>query len=471
MRRAVALLGVTSAIAALAPVACRKTAPENAPAAADASADVAHSEELAAVLPPRCRLTPRSLAIDPAEAEIGDAQPFPGGIAVGVVHRTASGRTSAVALLPSGLESVRLLDLRPTLGDAPPPRLAWRGQDLLVAAYVMSSRSAKADAPRDVAVWAIDPTSPDPAGAAADREPLATLARQRGDSLSFDMAQAEGHALVVWDETTAGPTRASRRGVIRVEAVSDRAEPARDLVPPEPDADAEMPRVLPDGTGFYVLWVARKLEPAGASAARDARSETLDERRAAADPPAGREGEVTGEPRAFAWVEMVAVDAHGAPAGPVRRLTPATGHVSAFDVTVLAAAPKSPLIVVARDDGESADGMGGALLRVRAGADFADAPLELPTDGLGRGAPGIVPGSGPSRPSPPWLTWIDSRERLRLLPLDVAGAPAGRSSSEEPLAEARPLLSLDREQLLLARPVGDSSVEAKAELAVASCSR
>jgi hypothetical protein len=458
---------LTAFVACLASVACHKATPDTG--SSDAAADASHTDEgAAAVLPPRCQLTSQVFSIEPSEdTEIGDALPFPGGIAVGVVHRTASGRMAAIATIPTGLASLRLIDLRPTLGDAPPPRLAWRGKDLLVAAYVLPSKAGKSDAPYDLAVWEFDPSSPEsPSGAGLEREPIATLARQRGDSLSFDMAQAESRALVAWDETT---TLGSRRGVIRALPVSDRAEPARELSPPEPEADAEMARVVPNGAGFFVLWLARRPEAMGAISGRDASTE---ERPVAPEPgaaraesPQGREGEATGEARAFSWVEMVAVDAHGAPAAPVRRLTPSTGHVSAFDVTVLAREPKSTLLIVARDDGESVDGSGGTLLHVRAGADFAEAPLELPSDGLGRGAPDLV------QASPPWLTWIDSRERLRLLPLDAAGAPAGRSSAEESLGEGRPLLWADPRQLLVARPVGEGGAEAKAELAVARCAR
>jgi hypothetical protein len=461
---------MTALVACLASAACHKAASESA--SSDAAVDASHPDEgTAAVLPPRCQLTSRALAVEPSEeTEIGDAVPFPGGIAVGVVHRTASGRMAAVATIPTGLASLRLIDLRPTLGDAPPPRLAWRGKDLLVAAYVLPSKAGKSDAPHDLAVWALDPSSPEsPGGAGLDREPIATLARERGDSLSFDVAQVDTRALFVWDETTTAAPRGARRGVIRAVPLSDRAEPARELFPPEPEADAEMARVVPNGAGFFVLWLARRPEATGAISGRDA---STDERPGAPEPaasraesPQGREGEATGEARAFSWVEMVAVDAHGAPAAPVRRLTPATGHVSAFDVTVLAREPKSTLLIVARDDGEAVDGSGGGLLRVRAGADFAEAPLELPSDGLGRGAPGLV------QAAPPWLTWIDSRERLRLLALDAAGAPAGRSSAEEPLGEGRPLLWVDPQQLLVARPTGEGGAEAKAELAVARCSR
>jgi hypothetical protein len=187
-------------------------------------------------------------------------------------------------------------------------------------------------------------------------------------------------------------------------------------------------------------------------------------------------GEAVGEPRTYAWLEMVAVDARGAPAGPVRRLTPTSGHVSSFDLLLLRGSPKLPLLVVARDDGEAIDGTGGALLRIRAGEDGAEAPLDLPSDGLGRGAPALVGGGGTGTgvgadaAEEPWLAWAGGDEGLRLLPLDEAGTPVGpvaRPSIEDAVGAVRPLLVLARgadvtnaaggdpaaREMLVARPV------------------
>jgi hypothetical protein len=442
-----------------APAACHRASPEGAAVAGDASAEAtAGPETRPAALPSRCTPTGRALAIEPSDdVEVGDAQPFPGGTAVALVHHTPSGRMSALAIWRPEAPRLRVIDLAPTLGDAPPPRLAWRGKDLLAVDYVLSPKAPKATGPRDLAVWAIDPSAATPDKPSTDArvpEPFAYIPQPRGDSLAFDLACAEAAAdsaaLVVWDEAAVAP---SPRGIVRAAMLRpDGAEPARDVAPAE--SDAEMARVLPNGTGFFVLWLARRPEPGAAPAAESPAS--------AASVPA-QELEVTGEPRAFSRLELVAVDAHGAPSGPVRRLTPASGHVSAYDAALLTRVPKPTLLVVARDDGEAVDGSGGALLRIRAGADFADAPLELPTDGLGRGAPSLV------EASPPWLTWVDLHERLRLLPMDPSGAPAARSSAEEALGEARPLLRLDAEQMLVARPRTPHLSDL--ELAVVACSR
>src|SRR5580698_8421329 len=78
-----------------------------------------------------------------AELEIGDVVPTPNAYVLGAVHRSAAGRVAALMSIPRVLEGVpdasgvgpRWLDLTPTLGDAPPPRLVPRaGGSELVAA-------------------------------------------------------------------------------------------------------------------------------------------------------------------------------------------------------------------------------------------------------------------------------------------------------------------------------------------------
>jgi hypothetical protein len=168
------------------------------------------------------------------------------------------------------------------------------------------------------------------------------------------------------------------------------------------------------GAGSLVLWVARRPETLGALDAAEA----------------------TGEARVASWLEGVSLDAAGAPRGPARHLTATSGHVSAFDVVALAAEGRPSLLVVARDDGEAVDGSGGTLLRVRVREDGVDAPVALPGDGLGRGAPSLL--DGPL----PWLAWVGHDEALRLLPLDAAGAALATPSAEPLLDDALPLAIL-----------------------------
>jgi hypothetical protein len=263
------------------------------------------------------------------------------------------------------------------------------------------------------------------------------IPQHRDDSLSFDFACSGGGAgLVVWDETVAARAGgAPSRGVVRAAAfeVGHPDVRVRDVSPP--DSDVEMPRIVAYGAGFLVLWIARRPEaPTG---------EGKGESRTRGGPSAL---EMTGETRTYGWLEMTSVDFQGKPVGPVRRLTPASGHVSAYDVRALDGSTPG-VALVARDDNESVDGAGGTLLRVRALLDDVEEPSVVRTDGLGRGPPAFV--EGPT----PWLTWVSPGEQLRLLPLGAGVDSDAAASAESGLEEARPLLSLPGgEKLLVATP-------------------
>jgi hypothetical protein len=307
---------------------------------------------------------------------------------------------------------------------------------VLAASYDLPSAGAAGATARELAVHVVAPGRPP--------EVRPPVAQARDDSFGFDVAATRSAAVIVWDEAT--PTG---RGVVRAVDVTPgaaaAAAPAHSVSPPE--SDAEAPRVLPIAAGFVALWLARAPEV----------SEHADDHRVA---------EAPGEERTFGWVEAVALDAHGAAEGPVRRLTSTGGHVSAFDAEVLA---DGSLLVAARDDGEAVDGSGGVLLRVRESGDRVDPPLALASDGLGRGAPDFV-GRGPSGAG--WLGWIGPEERPRLMPLDAAGAPSGPASVEDAWAFARPLVALGPSadastgsaRLLVAAPADPAS-----PLRLASC--
>lgn len=413
--RGPALLGL------LALFACRKNAGDSAiPAeagAAGASAGDAATAVRPAVVPARCKPSGAGVALVDAggvdDLEIGDAVAVADGWAVGMLHRVGSARVAAIAFLPAEATAVRVVDLAPTLGDAPPPHLAARGTDVLAASYAVSKRTDV----RELALYAV------PKG--GDPRLIATIPQQRDDSFAFDLAPG----LVVWDEASAGP---SPRGVIRAAELlaGDQVGPAHDVSPP--DSDAEMPRLSPAAHGYDVFWLARRPEGQLSDAAATA--------------------EAVGDVRSYSWLESSG--------SPPHRLTSATGHVSAYDVQPLAG---GDALLVARDDGESVDGSGGSLLRIRVRAGGADPPLALPGDGLGRGAPVFV--DGPAA----WLSWIGPHEAARLLPLDANGAPVGPPSAEPELDDARPLALFQGAQVprILTATPGD----AVAQLRVLACAQ
>ena len=437
---------------------CHRQAPVDAATRADASVEQSallapHSSAEAARCRPKSRLA--EIASLSGGFEVGDALPFPGGIAVSLLHDTAEGTVASVALLAPDGSSPRLIDLASPPGDAPPPRLAWRGKDLAVAEYV-SRRKGAHPATQELALWNVDPKASaivsadsDAAGSGSPPVEPSLYIPQPRDCLGFDMAYGAGGGVIAWDDAT---SENPPRGVIRVAAVStDSRVEATQVVSPV-DSDGEMARVVPNGSGFFVLWIARRPERSG---------------------DAGSAGsEVSGEARAFSWIEMIAIDARALSVSPVRRLTPPTGHVSAYDVRLLdgtppalpergqndersppAEAPKPTLLVVARDDGEATDGSGGTLLRVRATDSGPEVASDFATDGLGRGAPILVGGIEAS--VAPWAAWVGRDERLRLLPLDPAGAPAAASSVEEAFDESRPLMRLANGEQMLVATLGE----------------
>jgi hypothetical protein len=349
--------------------------------------------------PARCPKAGASLGLGDATAkdaiEVGGALEYEGGYAVGFASLAGARRRAAVARF--GVEASGpgiVVELGPVVDDAPPPLLARRSRDLLAAVFGLAP--SRADKSRELTVYAVGEHA-----AVA----LASFDKPADDSLASDMASDGRDAFVVWDEALG-----VGRGVVRGALVAQREprpEPPHDISPQE--SDAGDPRVLADGAGYTVLWIARSPEGAGSVDA----------------------SEVPGETRVFSWVQGIDLDARGVARGPARDLTPRGGHVSAFDAKMFG--EPGSLVLVARDDGEASDGSGGTLLRVQAHGAGVDAVQTLPVDGVGRGAPFFVDGN------PPWLSWVGRDEQVRLLPLDPGGAPNGLASAEETLSEARPL--------------------------------
>jgi hypothetical protein len=347
-----------------------------------------------AIRPARCARGAKAVALEAADArapslEVGDAIPAFGGYAIGLVHQGPRGAPyAAVALvdLASGLPP-RVVDLAPTFRDAPPPRLAVK-DDVVLA--VAAERSDLHDA------GALNVRSVEKDGS--------TTIRWRGlqapDDSAPDLAAGGYAGAAVWE---------TARGAIRAEFFGKGGEQRVEDLAPE-TSGAELPRLVATGLGFVAFWIAHRAEEGASDAASN---------------------EVPGQERSFGWLESLALDEHGSPGGAVRQLTSPQGHISAYDVLALGGA--GAVLVVARDDGEGVDGSGGSLLRLRVLADRIEPPVAFPTDGLGRGAPELVDAR------PPWLAWIGPNERLRLVPLDGNGAPAGPPSAEEAMNDARPL--------------------------------
>ncbi|HEX3772222.1 MAG TPA: hypothetical protein VHV30_15200 [Polyangiaceae bacterium] len=418
-----------AAVAALALaglVGCHRTNPD-APPSDDASVEDATADAQAALAPVRCRDTGEAAAVTselaPEDLDVGEAVPTPAGFAVGLVRTKPNGRAGAVALVASDpLRVARIVELGQTPADATPPVVAWRGPDLVAAMCGVHGGVELTS----IAVSPGGPAGEASESGAAGRDAGAPLVVPQHDPLwAFDLAfvpAAPGAAatgVLVWGDATS-----ASRGVIRASMVArDHAAPAQDVSPP--DADADHARIVALHRGpqaFVAVWIAHRPEPLAQDAS---------------------ESEAVGEPREFGWLEMVAIDDHGNPGGPVRRLTHPTGHVTGFDLQVIPADAPGTLLVVARDDGEAVDGSGGALLRVLVKGETVESPVAFETDGLGRGDPVLVAAATSASRSPSLaLSWTAHDESARLLPLDLAGSPAGRPSMEDGWKSGSPLLFL-----------------------------
>ena len=432
-------------IAALLLAACRKQTAAGSETTTDSSSPVeggAFSKEEAPRVGPRCQPSAQGVTLDDgaggAGLEIGDAVAHGDGYAVAFLHRSPEpGRlNAAVAMVGADVRSANVVDLGPTPEDCPPPRLAACSGAIVAAALGprrAPGRGGATDLDRALVLYAVDPSAAaQPIAQPHDGTSPALPGRghELDDSMAFDLACAGRAGLVVWDESVAAP---SLRGVVRAAPfeAGGKVGPARDLSPAQSDAD--MPRVISNGAGFLVFWLARRPEAPDSGASR-------------------ADLETTGEARSYGWLEMVAVDAGGSVGGPPRRLTPTSGHITAYDVALRLAEPSHSALLVARDDGEVAGVPGGALLRVRArvdGEDFVDRPQRLSSDGLGRGPATFVEGvahaprgdAAQVTEGIPWgIAWVGPREDLRLLRLDADGETTGSASVEDALDEARPLL-------------------------------
>lgn len=193
-------LGFAAVVAGLA-IGCHKTA-DVAAGAGGAESTVATGDSrspapVPAVVAARCHASGAPIPIDgtdAAELELGDVVPTVDAYAVGAVHRTAAGRVAAVMRIPRRVvegqapdaagQAARWVDLAPTLGDAPPPRLVARagagGADLVAAAYLRGGGPGDRAAARELALVALSPS------ATTAPPPFLVVPQQHDDSLGFD---------------------------------------------------------------------------------------------------------------------------------------------------------------------------------------------------------------------------------------------------------------------------------------------
>lgn len=454
------LCALLATFAAAAP-SCKRTsssgdAATEASAVSDANVDAAPT-----LLPARCKPTEEGATLaegaDLADLEIGEAAPSRDGFAIGVVRKKDGQLVGSVAMASRDAAAVSFVDLGAPYADAPPPRPVTQGETTYAFFYARGDTPKPAPLAKAATRAVAETRELSLYRVAAGKAQLAsTLAQQKDESLAFDAALAPGDKgmLVAWDEDSIGLLR----GEIKVQALGADAKPLGPSRAASPStSDAELPRLARRRGGYWLVWVARRLE------APDA----------ALDP--GHEVETPGEKRAFRWLELAMLDERGAVVGAVKRLTSATGHVSIFDLAAREGGAGREggevLDIIARDDEQTVDGSGGRVVRITVNGDVADPPIAIVADAVGRGVPDLLAGmpagagAGDGASAPAWLVYADTTDHVRLLPLDATRSPLAPPSAEDALDKSRPLLA-SASGLLVAVPA-----EPKRQLKLVPCAR
>jgi hypothetical protein len=340
------------------------------------------------------------IAGDDDELLVGESAYKDGQLALGASLRHEGRKVHAVLLTPAAkLSAPKVVSLAPSVGDEPPPRVFADPSGVFALHY------ASAPKKRELALSRIDLGK----GSATE---LARMTVPPGDSYAFDGAIVGARALVVFDEDR--PVAGKLIGGIRARWVgaglgagastAGSGAAAGTLISPE-SSDAESPRIVATGQGFFVLWLTRVPEPAV---------------------EAGLEG--AGEDRTYAFVEMRHLGADGQADAPVLRLTSPKGHVVAFEALPSAAG----LSVYVQDEGARGDGAGGHLQRVDVAGSAARPPMELLPSGLGHALFTLGRETGASSAESVVLGYADTAEAPRVALVSPTGAVSPRLLPEGP---------------------------------------
>ena len=335
--------------------------------------------------PPRCRIEGPDLPLG-EETVVGDAIVANGAIYLGVTRK----RTGSILKIPLDLSTQTATEVGPVRGEDPPPSPRLAGTGVLPVFY---TNLKEAGPSRELAVGT-----------------QGNVSQQADESTAFDVVfPPQGPAVVAWDEDAPIPAGQflADRGQIRVQLAGE-TEKARVASPFA--SDAEAPHLaLKKGGGFWLAWIAKKIE----------------------NPDAGDAIEGPGEKRAFRWIEIVALDAKANMVGPVKRLTPEKGRVVAFDLINVG----PDVVALTQDEAALADGAGGRIVRYAidaAGSGGEAKGQDLLEGGVGHAIADIVP---------PWVAWTDVTEHAHLLPA------IGGLGSREPLLDGARVVAADGEKV------------------------
>lgn len=365
----------------------------------------------------------------PFAVELGDAVRYQSGFAVTALRAAQSGNQAVLALLPTGLQGARVLELGAVHGDVAPPRLVAFGDNLMVVA-------PEADASgQSLRLALVQPS--------ASAEPVrwgASVHDGEDESQAVEIAASGSRAALVWDDWD----KAANHGVVKLatlgaQDVSTLSEPQ---VISTSSADAESPRIVGVNDGFWVAWAVndeavneqfKKNEPRAPSTGAAG----------AGEDPRVEERTLTAVQRG---IDLLKLDAAGVPQGSPRRVTPAGLRVTQFD---LAVDQHGTAYIAWRAGASSLASEGGelGLLAITSNGDETRLPLAEMESGAG--VPqllfdGATLGFGVLAVAQPG----EETALLKILPGSAAPLPI-----EAALAQAAPV-ALAGQELLLVRSVG-----------------
>lgn len=394
---------------------CDKRGVEPADAGGASSSAAASAAVVAEVLP-RCRADAQRLALPGDDIVVGDVAVAESGLLVGLVRVQDGKRVQSILRAALDLSKSGVVDLGVAWGDDPPPSPRWNGVDPW--GFSVARVADAGTRVRKLLALRLGVTDFSVGGA---------VEQQADESTAFDVAWSEsgGGLLAAWDEDAPhGSAKvdggADDRGFVKVQAIGGDAGRPR-VVSPE-TSDAESPRLLPrPGGGYWLAWLAQKVEDEGYAV------------------------EGPGERRAYRWVEVLPLDAHGEPAGPVRRVSSEKGRATSFEL----ARSGDELLVMIQDEAARAEGGGARMVRHHVGAAGVDAS-DLVDGGVGHSLAEVVPTAGGKAGArieldggaARWLAWSDVAERAHLTPLGASLLPNAPASAEPTLDGMRVLASV-----------------------------
>jgi len=343
----------------------------------------------------------------PFLVELGEARVGTTAFAVPGLENRGGGNYALIALADAASGEGRIVELGRVYGDVEPPVLAPHQDRWLIASSVA-----------DASGLSLRLNLLTPPFGAKDLSRGAEVAGLRRDAPSVALAMSGEHGLLAWNTLEKGRARLAVAAIDPKTALL-RGKPA--VLPLADAEDAEAPRLAPRPSGHYLAYLVRTPVKSG----RPLRTE---------------DGVTAEKPEELvqegpSGVEIVPLDAQGVPVASARRLTPAGGHVLAFDVAPLM--DGGALVVYRETAGPGRERPSVQAVRVR-----PDGAAETRTWEVGdyAGIPTVLVDSAPVAPDRGAMVALagEGRTQFTLLGADPLALGALREDavlgSSEPLA-------------------------------------